>query len=825
MSRIRKSQQPFYWQPFAVSLTNGTATTLDVSAYVSNPQGLPITYSVYSGALPAGCTFSASTITFSGAGAEGSSQVQFRAAYGAYSAESAQVTVATTAAASLGAPANLQATQTASTFVTLAWAAVPNATGYKAEYNAGSAWVQFATSTATTVTQTGLSPSTQYSFRVRATNAAGDGPYSSTLFVTTLATAQASSILADYQARASGAGVLWSHRFTSPRDPSLYWAQFHDNFSFAKRCGYIGTDAPQVGKEGVTRVAEGVIPDTGCLEMYAPATPVGTTKYNPVGYITAITRGSPTVITLDNVTGLSVGSRARLFACSDALHNNIWPIANSTWDDISNNSANVITAISGNQVTISTDTTNYPAWTSGGYMHNAVLNPDYIEIGAQRWSRPFAACNGVQGITAQATTYGTAPAYNPDTTAPDYNGDVNRPGWRRVDMKIPVGRDSWNKMAAAGGGLICSPSDYSDTPGTNRQRLIPGNSKTQETLELVAGPADGIYFQYFVKFPTHPNGDNLLDYKTGRVPSMHKTGAWTGKSWLSYGHGGDRYFPQEWGSLLWGDASFAPIHYGNRAAYYLGGQQSGNSSVAAQNALVNSSSCSYSNQAACWLYPKDKWVCVLVHIVPGTQNISPGYHGPWEGSSAYPGPFNQDAKFEVWVADEDRIRSGLGYLKLVNVTNFAQFYDGDYSTTYTDFTPGRRTFTSSNDAGKLLLTVPNGTAASSPWQLGYELMINGSAASLPGGLSSRQAVYCVPKSATEFYVATSKANALAGTVVPYTTTGSGTVSWFVGPGHSFVQFLNQMNISAPNSPYPGITWYLYDQITCSTNFIPCPTVI
>lgn len=99
-----------------------------------------------------------------------------------------------------GAPGNLQATAQTANSVTLSWttAYTPanggGVTGYSLESKTGSGTYSVVASPrydATTYTVTGLTPNTTYTFRLRAANAFGTGPYSSEVSATTSA-AQAS---------------------------------------------------------------------------------------------------------------------------------------------------------------------------------------------------------------------------------------------------------------------------------------------------------------------------------------------------------------------------------------------------------------------------------------------------------------------------------------------------------------------------------------------------------------------------------------------------------------------------------------------------------
>src|SRR6266478_7618890 len=92
------------------------------------------------------------------------------------------------------APANLAVTSASSTQVNLSWTASTDnvgVTGYMVERCTGagcSNFAQFSAPTATTFNDTGLAASTSYSYRVRATDAAGNlSPYSTIATVSTMA--------------------------------------------------------------------------------------------------------------------------------------------------------------------------------------------------------------------------------------------------------------------------------------------------------------------------------------------------------------------------------------------------------------------------------------------------------------------------------------------------------------------------------------------------------------------------------------------------------------------------------------------------------------
>jgi chitodextrinase len=176
------------------------------------------------------------TTTFSNIGLLGSTSYSYRVRatdasnnFSAYSNTSS----ATTAAPSFTAPSNLTATAAGPAQINLSWAAATETGGtisqYLIERCAGAACNNFAqvgTSATTTFNDTGLTASTAYSYRVRATDAANNlGPYSSTATASTpasaiivsispkrggVATSQTLPFTASVAGDVGGAGVTWT---------------------------------------------------------------------------------------------------------------------------------------------------------------------------------------------------------------------------------------------------------------------------------------------------------------------------------------------------------------------------------------------------------------------------------------------------------------------------------------------------------------------------------------------------------------------------------------------------------------------------------------
>ncbi len=126
---------------------------------------------------------------------------------------------ATTSAPVITAPSNLAATASSSTQINLGWTAATETGGtissYLVERCAGAGCTSFAqigTSTTTTYSDTGLTGSTSYSYRVRATDAASNlGPYSATVTTSTIAaTPTAPSNLTATAASSTQVNLSWT---------------------------------------------------------------------------------------------------------------------------------------------------------------------------------------------------------------------------------------------------------------------------------------------------------------------------------------------------------------------------------------------------------------------------------------------------------------------------------------------------------------------------------------------------------------------------------------------------------------------------------------
>jgi len=226
------------------------------------------------------------------------------------------IAAATTAVPTFTAPSNLTGTAAGSTQINLSWTAATETGGTLSQYlvercagvncgNTPSNFAQVGSSATTTFNDTGLTGSTSYSYRVRATDAANNlGPYSNTASATT----PANSPTAPTSLTATAAGpVQINLTWTASTEAGGTISQYLVERCTGVNCGNTPSNFAQVGTSATTAFSD----TTGLL---------GSTTYNyrvramdttnntgPYSNVAAATTAGPTFTAPSNLTGTAAG--------------------------------------------------------------------------------------------------------------------------------------------------------------------------------------------------------------------------------------------------------------------------------------------------------------------------------------------------------------------------------------------------------------------------------------------------------------------------------------------------------------------------------------
>lgn len=167
--------------------TEGTPFSLSLASYFSGTE-TPFSYSLQSGTLPAGLSLSSSTgaITGTPTTVGTSSGIVVRATDSASNTadtNSFSITIDDALSPPSSAPGSTVATAVSSSQIDISFAAVSGATGYDIERDGEATPLDLGNVLA--YSHTGLAAESPHSYRVRAYNAAGDGPWSASFGDTT----------------------------------------------------------------------------------------------------------------------------------------------------------------------------------------------------------------------------------------------------------------------------------------------------------------------------------------------------------------------------------------------------------------------------------------------------------------------------------------------------------------------------------------------------------------------------------------------------------------------------------------------------------------
>jgi chitodextrinase len=317
------------------------------------------------------------------------------------------------------APATLTATATSLSQINLSWSASTDnvgVTGYKVErcQGAGCAnFAQIATPTATTFNDTGLAPSTSYSYRVRATDAAGNlSPYSPTTSATTLADTTPPTTPTNLSATAASSTQI-----------NLTWTASTDNVGVT---GYIVQ-----GCQGA-----------GCSNFAQIATPA-TTTFNNTG-LTASTSYSYRVQATDAAGNLSGFSNTATASTSSSA-----PISVSISPrrgGITSSQSLAVTATVTNDIGGAGVT-----WTkSGGTFANATTTTVSFSS-SSTGSFTITATSNADGTKSASATIGVTDL----TAVTTYHNDLSRDGANTHEFAL----NTSNVATATFGKLFSCPAD------------------------------------------------------------------------------------------------------------------------------------------------------------------------------------------------------------------------------------------------------------------------------------------------------------------------------------------------------------------------------
>ncbi|WP_432824871.1 LamG-like jellyroll fold domain-containing protein [Dactylosporangium sp. CA-092794] len=291
----------------------------------------------------AGCTnftqiATSTTTTYSSTGLTAGTAYQFRVratdAAGNLSGYSnvAAATTTSTDTTAPSAPAGLAATAASPTQVNLSWTAATDnvgVTGYRVERCTGASctnYAEIAQPTTTTYANTGLSPSTAYRYRIRATDAAGNlSAYSSVVSATTPA-------LPDSTPPSAPSGLTATPNGTQV---GLAWTASTDNVSVAgykvERCTGTGcTDFAQVATPTTTSYTDtGLVANTTYLYRVAATDPTGNVSaYSATA--SATTSSAPTQPT-GLVAGYTFDAGSGTTVADSSGNVNTGTITGATW--------------------------------------------------------------------------------------------------------------------------------------------------------------------------------------------------------------------------------------------------------------------------------------------------------------------------------------------------------------------------------------------------------------------------------------------------------------------------------------------------------------
>jgi chitodextrinase len=386
----------------------------------------------------------------------------------------------------------------------------------------------------------------------------------------------------------------------------------------------------------------------------------------------------------------------------------------------------------------------------------------------------------------------------------------------KYELKVGTGHDFWTPITAAG--------------STYRQRLDVSGGTFAGTYASDGITTDGVVIQ----------AGWLMPAFTGPATVSGYYGPSEGKLWNIYTQ------PSNSGGLssqivcttrpdIGAGGSNAFFIFGNAGAWLYEDGLNQQSASHIQNQI---STCHYIDpRIDCFLYPKDEWVTVLLHLIPGRQN---------PGRQLVP---NLTAQGSLPVASITRgINTVIHVPGLASVQTLWKFATGTYfriegtEPNWSDPTVVVKPVGQANfDYVAETITFPWNTTAEPAYTSGGTMRIG----TLQGWDTWKGSTPTHFDMTIEVWVATqTMINAHQGyrKLHSYTTypsiydTDYGVASLLArypdaikntptASGYNYIEFYTYMNPGTGASvPYAFPLWVLIDQPICSTNFIPCPTV-
>jgi len=315
--------------PTALTTTAASPTQINLS-WTASTDDVGVTGYRVERCQGAGCSnftqiATPATTTFNDTGLTASTSYSYRVratdAAGNLSAFSSTATASTSAVPDTtppSAPTNLTSTAASSSQINLSWTASTDnvgVTGYRVERCQGAActtFAQIATPTGITFNDTGLTASTSYSYRVRATDAAGNlSAFSSTATASTLG----SSVTVTITPKRGGLVLSQSLSFTAtasdPGNAGVTWSASAGSFSAQTTLSatFVAPSVPGVITVTATSIAD--------ITQSASAT-IGVTDLSGVTtYHNDLSRdGANTKEYALTVSNVATASFAKLFSCS-----------------------------------------------------------------------------------------------------------------------------------------------------------------------------------------------------------------------------------------------------------------------------------------------------------------------------------------------------------------------------------------------------------------------------------------------------------------------------------------------------------------------------